>query len=92
MARFKSRDMADRGYFDHYSPTYGTFSDMIRNFGIAFRSAGENIAYGYSTPYDVVTGWKKSTGHRANMLGSSFKQIGVGYVPEGHYWTMQLIG
>jgi uncharacterized YkwD family protein/spore coat assembly protein SafA len=92
VARFKSQDMHDRGYFDHYSPTYGTFSNMIKNFGIPYRSAGENIAQGYSTPYDVVTGWKNSPGHRANMLGSSFKQIGLGYVPDGRYWTMELIG
>ena len=92
VARFKSQDMADRGYFDHYSPTYGSFDAMIKNFGISYRSAGENIAHGYSTPKAVVDGWINSAGHRRNMLGSNYKQIGVGYFAKGHYWTMQLIG
>ena len=92
VARIKSQDMVDRGYFDHNSPTYGSPFNMIKNFGISYRTAGENIAYGYATPKAVVDGWINSPGHRANMLGSGFKQIGVGYVAKGHYWTMQLIG
>jgi uncharacterized YkwD family protein/spore coat assembly protein SafA len=92
VARFKSQDMADRGYFDHNSPTYGTPFNMIKSFGISYRTAGENIAYGYPTPKAVVDGWIKSPGHRANMLGTGFRQIGVGYVAKGNYWTMQLIG
>jgi uncharacterized YkwD family protein len=92
VARFKSRDMRDRNYFDHYSPTYGAFSNMIRSFGLSFRYAGENIARGQPTAYAVFTGWINSSGHRANMLGASYTQIGVGYEPNGDYWTTQLIG
>jgi uncharacterized protein YkwD len=65
---------------------------MIKNFGLTYRSAGENIAYGYRTPSDVVTGWMNSPGHRANILNGSFKQIGVGYVADGNYWTQMFIG
>ena len=92
IARYKSQDMHDVGYFSHTSPTYGSPFTMIKNFGLTYRSAGENIAYGYRTPSDVVTGWMNSPGHRANILNGSFKQIGVGYVADGNYWTQMFIG
>lgn len=92
VARAKSQDMHDKGYFDHTSPTYGTPFDMLKTFGISYRSAGENIAMGYTTPEAVVTGWMNSAGHRANILNASYTQIGVGYVADGNYWTQLFIG
>lgn len=91
VARYKSQDMRDKGYFAHNSPTYGTPFQMMKSFGISYRSAGENIAKGYSTPSAVVNGWMNSSGHRANILSSSFTEIGVGYVSGGHYWTQMFI-
>ena len=84
--------MADRGYFSHTSPTYGSPFQMIRAFGLSFRTAGENIAYGQRTPQQVFQGWMNSSGHRANILSASYTQIGVGYVADGHYWTQMFIG
>ena len=92
IARIKSQDMHDLHYFSHTSPTYGDPFAMMRNFGISFRAAGENIAYGQATPEAVVTAWWNSPGHRANMLNASFTEIGVGYVADGHYWTQEFIG
>ena len=92
VARYKSQDMHDRGYFAHNSPTYGTPFDMIRSFGLSYRTAGENIAKGYATPQAVVNGWMNSSGHRANILNGSFTKIGVGYVADGHIWTQLFIG
>lgn len=92
VARYKSQDMKDKGYFSHTSPTYGTPFQMIRAFGLSFRTAGENIAKGYATPQAVVNGWMNSSGHRANILNSAYKQIGVGYVAQGSYWTQMFIG
>ncbi len=92
VARYKSQDMADRSYFSHTSPTYGSPFQMMKAFGITYRSAGENIAMGYKTPQAVVDGWMNSSGHRANILNASFTQIGVGYVAEGNYWTQMFIG
>ena len=92
VARYKSQDMHDRRYFDHTSPTYGTPFQMMKAFGLSYRSAGENIAMGYRTPQSVVTGWMNSSGHRANILNSSYTKIGVGYVADGNYWTQQFIG
>ena len=91
VARYKSQDMKDNNYFSHTSPVYGTPFQMIRNFGISFRSAGENIAMGYSTPQAVVNGWMNSSGHRANILNANYTQIGVGYVSGGNYWTQMFI-
>lgn len=92
VARYKSQDMKDNKYFSHTSPVYGSPFQMIRNFGISYRSAGENIAKGQSTPQAVVTAWMNSSGHRANILNASFTHIGVGYVASGNYWTQMFIG
>ncbi len=91
VARIKSEDMKNNQYFSHTSPTYGSPFQMIKSFGITYRSAAENIAKGYSTPQAVVNGWMNSSGHRANILNSSFSHIGVGYVDDGHYWTQMFI-
>lgn len=48
VARIKSQDMKDNRYFSHNSPVYGTPFQMIKSFGISYRSAGENIAKGYA--------------------------------------------
>ena len=92
VARFKSQDMVDNRYFSHTSPTYGSPFQMIRDFGLSFRTAGENIAYGQRTPQAVVNAWMNSSGHRANILNASYTQIGVGYVAKGNYWTQMFIG
>ena len=92
VARIKSQDMKDNNYFAHNSPVYGTPFQMIKNFGISYRTAGENIAKGYATLQAVVNGWMNSSGHRANILNASCTRIGVGYVASGNYWTQMFIG
>ena len=92
VARYKSADMAGKRYFSHESPTYGSPYQMMRSLGISFRSAGENIAYGQRTPAAVVGAWMNSSGHRANILNSSYTHIGVGYHEAGNYWTQMFIG
>ena len=92
VARYKSQDMRNNGYFSHNSPTYGTPFQMLSAFGLSYRTAGENIAKGYASPQAVVNGWMNSSGHRANILNASYTQIGVGYVAKGNYWTQLFIG
>ena len=89
VARMKSQDMADKNYFSHTSPTYGSPFDMMKQFGITYTSAGENIAKGYASAQDVMNGWMNSPGHKANILSSNFGTLGVGYVNKGGttYWT-----
>ena len=92
VARIKSQDMRNKGYFSHNSPTYGSPFEMMTAFGIRYRTAGENIAVGYRTPQSVVDGWMNSPGHRANILNAKFTEIGMGYVANGNYWTQMFIG
>ncbi len=92
VARYKSQDMKDNQYFSHTSPVYGSPFQMMKNFGIKYRSAGENIARGQRSPQAVVNAWMNSSGHRANILNASFTEIGVGYVADGNYWTQMFIG
>ena len=91
-AHVKSQDMHDNGYFSHESPTYGSPFEMMQAFGVSYRSAGENIAMGYSTPEAVATAWMNSAGHRANILSANYTTIGVGYVADGGYWTQWFVG
>ena len=88
----ESSRRADRNYFSHQSPTYGSPFEMMKSFGIRYSAAGENIAKGYTSPQSVVDGWMNSQGHRENILNSVYTQIGVGYYPYGNYWTQMFIG
>lgn len=94
VARYKSADMRDKGYFSHTSPTYGSPFTMMKNFGISYRAAAENIAAGQRTPEEVVKAWMNSPGHRKNILDSRMTHIGVGYAKGGSmgvYWTQMFI-
>lgn len=94
VARYKCTDMRDRNYFSHTSPTYGSPFTMIKNFGISYRAAAENIAAGQTTPQQVVRAWMNSEGHRKNILNPNYTEIGVGYAAGGtqrHYWTQMFI-
>ncbi|WP_312473573.1 SafA/ExsA family spore coat assembly protein [Neobacillus sp.] len=94
VARYKAMDMRDKNYFSHTSPTYGSPFDMMKNFGISYRSAAENIAAGQTTPASVVQAWMNSSGHRANILSAQSTYIGVGYAQGGsqrYYWVQMFI-
>ncbi len=91
VAKVKSDDMQQNNYFSHTSPTHGSPFDMIRDHGVSYRSAGENIAQGQRTPEQVVQAWMNSEGHRKNILSADFTHIGVGYNENGHYWTQMFI-
>lgn len=94
MSGVKAADMRDHNYFSHYSPTYGSPFQMMKDFGISYTYAGENIAAGQPTPQAVVTAWMNSPGHRANILNSHYTEIGIGYVKGGSYgsyWVQDFI-
>jgi len=75
--------------FSHTRPNGTTFSTVLKEYGISYRTAGENIAYGQRTPQEVVTAWMNSSGHRANILNGNFNKIGIGvYQKNGViYWS-----
>ena len=94
-AAVKSQDMAKNNYFSHTSPTYGSPFDLMKQYGVSYRAAGENIAMGQTSPAQVMDGWMNSAGHRANILNSSFTKIGVGVAQNAsgqYYWTQHFIG
>ena len=94
VAEKKAEDLRDNNYFDHQSPTYGSPFDMMKQFGITYSAAGENIAKGQKTPSDVMNGWMNSPGHRANILNANFTEIGVGFVTDSNgttYWVQHFI-
>ncbi len=84
VARIKAQDMVDNNYFSHNSQTYGSPFDMLKSFKISYRSAGENIA-GNSSNSGAVNAWMNSSGHRANILNSSFNYTGIGVVSSQKY-------
>ncbi|CAM2006939.1 CAP domain-containing protein [Acanthopleuribacter pedis] len=75
-----SENMAVRDFFAHCDlDTRSSMGDRMTAAGYAWNSAGENIAAGQTTPEAVMTAWMNSSGHRANILRTSFQEIGVGY-------------
>jgi len=90
VATEKARDMAVNNYFSHTSPTYGSPFDMLSTFGVSYRAAGENIAYGQTSEEQVMNDWMNSAGHRANILNANYTKLGVGNV-QGK-WVQLFIG
>ena len=84
LAQLKAEDMAKNNYFSHQSPTYGSAFDMMKTYGVSYRSAGENIARGQKTPSAVMDSWMNSSGHKANILSTSYSSIGVGYAVDAN--------
>lgn len=92
VAQIKAEDMQTNNYFSHTSPTYGSPFDMMKQFGISYQSAGENIAKGRKTPDAVVNAWMNSEGHKANILNPNYTQMGLGYTNGTLYWCQMFIG
>jgi len=90
VARLHAQDMAERDFFDHTNPDGQAPWDRMDAYGIGgYTTAGENIAAGYATPADVHEGWMNSPGHRDNILGEWYTDVGVGvWEQDGTlYWT-----
>ncbi|MFZ5968672.1 MAG: CAP domain-containing protein [Bacillota bacterium] len=87
VARLKSQDMIDNNYFSHNSPTYGSPFDMMKQFGIKYVYAGENLA-GNQTVQAAHDSLMNSEGHRKNILSTNFTHIGIGVKEGGKYGKM----
>lgn len=70
--------------FSHTRPDGSSFSTVLKEQGVIFRGSGENIAWGQTSPEQVMNGWMNSDGHRANILNKNFKNIGVGYYQDAN--------
>ena len=86
-AQVRARESAQS--FSHTRPDGSSFSTALTEAGVSYTRSGENIAYGQTTPQQVVQAWMDSAGHRANILDAGFTHIGVGYaVVDGTaYWA-----
>ena len=75
--------------FSHTRPNGSSFSTVLTEAGVSYRTAGENIAYGQTTPQQVMNAWMNSSGHRANILNANYTTIGVGYtvINGTAYWA-----
>lgn len=75
--------------FAHTRPDGRYFSSVLKDFGISYRTCGENIAWGQKSPEEVVTAWMNSPGHRANILNANYTKLGVGCERNGNvnYFT-----
>lgn len=77
----RARDMFEKQYFDHVSPTGEKAADIAQKVGYRYRRLGENIAAGaFITNQKIINGWMQSPGHRKNLLSGEFKEIGVAVV------------
>ena len=84
-AQAKAADMAATDYWSHNSPSGATPWTFISATGYTYQTAGENLAYGFSSSSDAITGWMNSPGHRANILNTSFTEVGFGIIDIANY-------
>jgi hypothetical protein len=75
-ARNKANHMIANNYWDHYAPDGTTPWSFIKASGYDYKTAGENLAEGFSYSSDVVAGWMNSTTHKANVLKDSYADVG----------------
>lgn len=76
-AQTKAADMVKNNYFSHTSPTYGSPFNMMKNAGITYKTAGENIA-GNPSLQNAVESWMNSESHRKNILSNAYNFAGIG--------------
>ena len=81
-ARQHSQEMEELNYFSHTSPVSenAAFTDRIKQVGVSYGTAGENIAYtsSSSSADQFVSMWMNSEGHRKNILGATYDRTGIG--------------
>ncbi|MFF2846588.1 CAP domain-containing protein [Streptomyces sp. NPDC058001] len=86
-AQDHSADMASGQNMSHTGSDGSDPGERITRAGYAWSTYGENVAYGYPTPEQVMEGWMSSPGHKRNILTCEFKEIGIGLAQPGSYWT-----
>ncbi len=74
----KAEDMCTKSYWAHTAPDGTTGWTFMNQSGYKYTAAGENLAMGFDSDTGIVAGWMASPGHRANILNTSYNDIGVG--------------
>jgi uncharacterized protein YkwD len=84
-AQAKANDMVARNYWSHNTPDGQEPWVFIDNAGYQYTAAGENLAYGFDSSADTITGWMNSPPHRENLLNTSYKDVGFGIANSANY-------
>lgn len=77
-AQSKAEDMVNKDYWAHDSPDGKTPWTFITASGYPYKTAGENLAYGFKDASGVISGWMNSPQHRDNILNPDYKDVGFG--------------
>jgi uncharacterized protein YkwD len=78
-ARDHVHDMAAHNFFEHTGSDGSSPTERLARTGYRWRLTGENIAYGPTSPEEVVRGWLASPGHCENIMEPRFTEMGVAY-------------
>lgn len=84
-AQAKANDMVARNYWSHVTPDGKQPWYFFDQAGYVYQKAGENLAYGFATSSDTITGWMNSPSHRENLLDSAFIDVGFGFANNPNY-------
>lgn len=76
-AQAKAEDMITNDYWSHTSPTGIEPWYFFQQAGYVYVSAGENLAFGFNTGFEVNEAWVNSPTHLANILGD-YRDVGFG--------------
>lgn len=77
--------MATRDYWSHNTPDGASPWTFVVNAGYNYQTAGENLAYGFDSSDSTITAWMNSAEHRANILNSSYNDVGFGIANSANY-------
>lgn len=76
MAKLKAEDIVKNEYFSHTSENLGTPFEMLKENGVEYKFAGENLA-GSVSPKKAVEAWINSPTHKDNILDKDFEYTGI---------------
>jgi uncharacterized protein YkwD len=95
-AQLQAEQLVRAGRLDHVLPDaeYPRPEDRLAAAGYPWQAYGENLAFGYRDARTAIDGWMNSPGHRANIVGTAFTEIGAGHATDanGRTYYAQVFG
>ncbi len=76
-AQRKLKDMVDNKYFRHLDAQDGQTWYMLTNAGYHYKKAGENLSFGYNSPWQVLQAWIESDSHNRQLLDGLYVNMGL---------------
>lgn len=84
-AQAKANDMTSKNYWSHNTPDGKEPWVFVQQSGYDYQKAGENLAYGFNSSRETITGWMNSPSHRANLLDPDYSEVGFGFANAKDY-------